>query len=129
MGRLNERITIANKALQTLESILTVQKTAEIQDATIHRFEYSFEAVWKAAAWHLREAHGMEAASLKSAIRLCVQVGTLSEESGKAAMTAANDRNLTVHTYNEELAEEIYGRIPSHTAALRSWVDGMSVEL
>jgi nucleotidyltransferase substrate binding protein (TIGR01987 family) len=32
------------------------------------------------------------------------------------------DRKLTSHTYRESLAQEIYGRIPSHHATMREVV-------
>ncbi|HML34188.1 MAG TPA: hypothetical protein PKC64_15325 [Sporomusa sphaeroides] len=33
----------------------------------------------------------------------------------------ADDRNLTVHTYNEALAVEIYSRLHAYTELLRCW--------
>ncbi|QHS23201.1 hypothetical protein GWK91_09675 [Virgibacillus sp. MSP4-1] len=33
-----------------------------------------------------------------------------------------NDRNLTVHTYNEELAVEIFKQLPDYYELLRKWV-------
>lgn len=34
-----------------------------------------------------------------------------------------DDRNLTVHTYNEPLAEAIYGRLGHLARVLRKWLD------
>jgi len=36
-----------------------------------------------------------------------------------------DDRNLTVHTYNEKLAMEIYGRLRTYQSILRAWLDGL----
>lgn len=38
----------------------------------------------------------------------------------------ADDRNLTSHTYNEELAQQIMSRIPQHTDILTLWLDGIA---
>jgi len=44
MERINERSRIAQKALNSLTEIVSEENPTAIQ-----RFEYSFEAVWKAA--------------------------------------------------------------------------------
>ena len=41
----------------------------------------------------------------------------------------ADDRNLTVHTYNEALANAIFARLPQHAAALEGWVKAMAQRL
>ena len=41
----------------------------------------------------------------------------------------ADDRNLTVHTYNEALANAIFARLPQHAAALEVWLKAMSQRL
>ena len=33
-----------------------------------------------------------------------------------------DDRNLTVHTYNEALAVQLMKRLPDHVAVLRTWL-------
>ena len=47
MGRLNERLGVARKALQTLQELPLAGDVTDIQrDAAIQRFEYTVEAVW-----------------------------------------------------------------------------------
>lgn len=55
MERVKERLLTAGKALRSLAEILKEPRTAIVRDASIQRFEYSFEAVWKAAQLYLRE--------------------------------------------------------------------------
>jgi hypothetical protein len=38
----------------------------------------------------------------------------------------AQDRNLTVHTYNEELADRIYSRLPGYAVLMDHWLEAMS---
>ena len=40
----------------------------------------------------------------------------------EAALKALDDRNLTVHTYNEDLADLIASRIPGHATTLSLWL-------
>ncbi|MCL6594505.1 MAG: nucleotidyltransferase substrate binding protein [Alicyclobacillus sp.] len=81
-----------------------------LRDATVQRFEYTFEAVWKAAKQYLSDMEGIDQASPKGVVRSCREVGVLSPADAELALEMADDRNLTVHTYNEELAEDIYER-------------------
>lgn len=89
------------------------------------RFEYTFEAVWKAAQLFLRELEGADAVSPKGVIRALFQVSVLTESQTRLAMEMVDDRNLTAHTYNENLAEAIYSRIPGYIKLLEEWLDGM----
>ena len=125
MDRLNERLSIARQALRTLLEVLAETKTRIVRDATIQRFEYTFEAVWKAAQEYLRAAEGLDTGSPKSAIRDSFQVGLLGEAQVRTALRMADDRNLTVHTYNEALADAIYSRIEEYAGLMDSWLGAM----
>ena len=50
----------------------------------------------------------------------------LSADDVDAALLMADDRNLTVHTYDEALAEAVFARIRAgHIPLLRRWVEAM----
>jgi nucleotidyltransferase substrate binding protein (TIGR01987 family) len=115
------RVALAQRAVTTLESVLHEPKSELVRDAAIQRFECSFEAVWKATQRYLRDIEGVEAASPAAAIRAAHAIGLLDEPSARLALEMLGDRNLTVHTYNEALAEEIFARLPRYAALLASW--------
>lgn len=125
MVRLKERLSIARKALDTLLEILGQPRTPIVRDASIQRFEYTFEAVWKAAQLYLRAEESLAAGSPKAAIRISQQVGLLSGPQARIALEMADDRNLTVHTYNEDLAERICSRIPLYAELMEGWLSAM----
>jgi len=102
MDRLTERLQVARKALASFREALTSPPTELNRDASIQRFEYTHEAVWKAAQIYLRNRENLELASPMAVIRACFQSGILTEEQSRLAVDMARDRNLTVHTYNEE---------------------------
>jgi len=126
MERLRERLAIARRALKTLEE-LSLEKTVSdvVRDAAIQRFEYTFEAIWKAAQLYLREVEGMQLGSPKSVIRTSLQTGLLSEDQARLALSMADDRNLTAHTYNETLAKGIFSRLPRYVQLIDNWLAGM----
>jgi len=126
MERLRERLAIARRALKTLEE-LSLEKTGSdvVRDAAIQRFEYTFEAIWKAAQLYLREVEGVQLGSPKSVIRTSMQTGLLSEDQARVALGMADDRNLTAHTYNETLAKDIFSRLSRYVQLIDNWLAGM----
>ncbi len=130
MARARERLGVARKALGTLQALPLGEDVSDIvQDAAIQRFEYTFEATWKAAQAYLSEVEGLEAASPRAAIRTSFQVGVLSEGETRRALSMVDDRNLSVHTYNEALAEAIFARLAGHANLLVGWLGNMERSL
>lgn len=128
MDRLTERLHVARRALGTFREALRESKTPMTRDASIQRFEYTFEAVWKAAQLYLRVRENLELASPTAVTRACFQAALLNEEQCRTAMNMVRDRNLTVHTYNEELADQIYSLLPAYAALMDQWLTAMSGE-
>lgn len=74
----------------------------------IKDFELVYEIAWKALKKSL-EQHGHETGSAREAFATAYQLRWLHNESVWIEMI--RDRNLTVHTYNKELAKEMSDRI------------------
>ncbi|WP_198509056.1 nucleotidyltransferase substrate binding protein [Bacillus sp. FJAT-44742] len=53
------------------------------------------------------------------------EVGLLDEEETILALHMVNDRNLTTHTYNVELADELFQKIPGYSRLMRLWWENM----
>jgi len=130
VDRLRQRLSVADRAVATLRELaLRPSPTKVERDAAIQRFEYSFEATWKAAQRFLSLVEGIEAGSPKSAIRACQQARILSVDDTERALVMADDRNLTAHTYNEGLAEAIFARLPVHLATLEVWLKALRAKV
>ena len=130
MARTLERLAVARRALATLESLLAedapaVPDSTIVRDAAIQRFEYTFEAVWKTAQQYLRDVEGLEVASPRSTVRASFQVGVLGKTETKRALAMVDDRNLSVHTCNEALAETIFSRLTGHAEVMAAWLDAL----
>lgn len=98
------------------------------RDAAIQRFEYSFETFWKAARHYLLTAEGLQAGSPKQVMRGLHQVGILSEDETVEALNMVDDRNLTVHTYDEGKALEIFERIRKYSLLMRDVLGRLEVK-
>ena len=129
MDEVKRRAGLAGRAVSSLAAVLRESKTPVVRDAAIQRFEYSFEATWKATQRYLRDREGLDAASPAAAIRSGHAVGLFSEEQARLAFEMLSDRNLTVHTYNEPLAEEIFARLPRYVTLLEGWVKALERKL
>ncbi|EAX48945.1 nucleotidyltransferase substrate binding protein, HI0074 family [Thermosinus carboxydivorans Nor1] len=126
MARIHQRLELAARTLTRLEETLAIEQPTLVErDAAIQRFEFTFEAVWKAAKDYLFTLEGVDVASPKGVIRHCREVGILTDEEAQTALLMADDRNLTVHTYNEPLAVAIHSRLPAYRAILANWLARM----
>jgi nucleotidyltransferase substrate binding protein (TIGR01987 family) len=123
MDRLAQRLTSAEKAFRAFEELMCMNNPdAVIRDATIQRFEFTFEAIWKLAKEALYVQDGIDVGSPKAVIRASREVGMFTEEQAELALLMVDDRNLTVHTYNEGLAVEIFSHLPSYFSLMEIWL-------
>lgn len=86
-----------------------------VRDAAIQRFEFCFELAWKTIQKRSRD-EGLECQSPKACFRLAWQQGWVEDEAGWLGML--EDRNRTSHTYDVELARQVYTRLAAHHALL-----------
>lgn len=116
--RLTLRLADFGRALDRLDEALAVPQDAPLAvDGTVQRFEFTFELAWKAIKDALA-AEGVDERTPRSVLRAAFAIGWLEDEA--AWLDMLEDRNLTSHTYKEELALELYGRLPGHAGALRA---------
>ncbi|MEN1969726.1 HI0074 family nucleotidyltransferase substrate-binding subunit [Lentibacillus sp. N15] len=124
MERLFERIQVANRALNTLAELINIKDLTDIErDAAIQRFEYSFEACWKAGKNYLYDVEGLDIGSPKGVIRSFREVGVFTEEETVLGLKMVDHRNMTVHTYNESLSTEIASVLPQYYQLLQRWIE------
>ena len=105
----DERFKLAldhfEKALVRLHEVLAQLENEFIRDATIQRFEFTFEAAWKAMYRWLR-ARGVDLdEDAYSTIPEAFKRRLITDEKRWGEMRKY--RNLTSHTYNQPLAIEV----------------------
>jgi nucleotidyltransferase substrate binding protein (TIGR01987 family) len=99
------KTTELEKAIHSLENALNQPKNEFTRDASIQRFEYTFELTWKVAKKALEET-GIISLSPRSVIRdLGQQVWIQDIE---LWMHFLDSRNQTSHAYNEKIADQVY---------------------
>lgn len=123
MERLTLKFKDAQEALNTLKSILSQPFSVIIRDATIQRFEYTFEAFWKFIQEHLKEKEVIIANSPKSCFRDILSIGFCSEEDTVQLLEMNDKRNETAHTYKERVAQGIYDKVAGYCSLMHKILD------
>jgi nucleotidyltransferase substrate binding protein (TIGR01987 family) len=114
MERIEKKYLDIDKALKTLEDILKEKYSIIVRDASIQRFEYTFEAFWKYIQEYLKETEGIISNSPKSCFRELFSLGLISEELAIKCLEMTDSRNHTSHTYKEEVSQIIYGKLKQY---------------
>lgn len=107
------------RALATLDEALQADpKNVFVRDATVQRFEYSFELCWKTAKIHLAAQYGETPLSPKESFRLLGKHGELTLEEVEKCLQMVDDRNKTTHTYDEKFISDLYQLIGAYAGLL-----------
>ena len=106
--RLQERITDYLRTVNQLEKAAQQNKDEFIRDAVIQRFEFTHELAWKMLKLRL-EGEYVPVSTPRETWQQALQAGLI--EDGNAWTDMQKMRNLTSHTYNESLADEVYNYI------------------
>ncbi|HCM26020.1 MAG: nucleotidyltransferase [Treponema sp. GWB1_62_6] len=108
--RWKQRLQNLARSADTLESALGIENPDIIQRAgLIQFFEMSFELSWNAMKDYL-EAQGFnDVATPRKAVKKAFEIGLVDD--GSIWLQGLEDRNLTSHTYNEKVAQEVISLI------------------
>ena len=100
-----------SKSITRLAEVLKEPKTVVTRDSAIKRFELTFELAWKSVKKRL-EGTSVACQSPRDCFAEAFRLGLGSDN--PLWLKMIDDRNLSVHTYNEKLADEIYGRLKDY---------------
>ena len=110
--RWKQRFQNFNKALSYLEDALKIDQPDMVQKAgLIQFFEISFELALKVLKDYLEEQGKPELKFPREVIKEAFQAELIGD--GHTWLKALTDRNLTSHTYNEAIADEVVSEIRS----------------
>ncbi len=91
-----------DKAVAALARALALPEDDITRDASIQRFEFCIELAWKVSKRYL----GTDTSAPKQVIREMGQAGLIDDV--VLWLQAIDQRNLSSHTYNEQLAQEVF---------------------
>ncbi len=123
MERLNLKYSDTIRAIKTLKEVLNEPFSVIVRDATIQRFEYTFEALWKFLKEYLKEREGIISNSPKSCFREFFKLDIITEEETVKFLEMTDDRNMTSHTYNEDVSKILYEKMSDHYISMESLME------
>lgn len=91
-----------SKAVHRLDKAARQPKDGFLRDSVILRFKLCIELAWKTS----KRAMGVATAAPKDVVRDMAQSGYIDDVA--IWLQAIDMRNLSSHTYKEELAEQVY---------------------
>jgi nucleotidyltransferase substrate binding protein (TIGR01987 family) len=116
--RFAERQADVRESANRLAEAVTQPESELIRDATIQRFEFTFEVMWKTLKLYL-ERQGYECGGPRSTLKKAFAENLIATpEEADRWLRMLEDRNLTSHAYDEALARQIYGHIVQDYASL-----------
>jgi nucleotidyltransferase substrate binding protein (TIGR01987 family) len=114
--RWKQRFNNYLRALQTLTEAVGLAQTRDLsnleEQGMIQGFEFTHELAWNVLKDYLEEKGFVGIIGSKDATRLAFKNGLIDD--GEAWMDMIKARNLSSHTYNQETAEDISGKILKH---------------
>ena len=111
-----EKLAAFDKALKTFkESLLTHPSQLE-RDGAIQRFEYCYDLAWKTLKHFLEKRGIMDLNSPKSVFLAAHAEKVIDDE--LIWSTIITKRNLSVHTYNQKLADSLFAELPLYYDAM-----------
>lgn len=108
--RWKQRLQNLEKSMDYMSQIVALpERDFVARAALVQFFEMTFELGWKLLKDYLEDQGYRELQSPRATIKLAFEIGLI--ENGQTWMEILADRNLTVHTYDEEKSRQIDGLI------------------
>lgn len=111
-----------SQAIKRLDDSLKQKKTEFMRDSAIKRFELAFDLSWKTIKAFLEEK-GVSCTSPTGCFKEAYRQSLISFDEIWVELTKT--RNKTVHTYDEELAEEVYSKLPEALSVFQKLAKGI----
>lgn len=122
MSALAPTLAAYRNALERFRQALAEPHTTLVRDATIKRFEFTFELAWKTIQRYLR-SQGIVCNSPKDCLRQAFVFQWIRDNPHWLRMI--EDRNMTVHTYDEETATRIYKNLADYLPLFEELAAGL----
>jgi len=112
------------KALAQFSKALAEPESAIVRDASIQRFEFTYELLWKTVKSFLEDFHGVRAVSPRQVFKEAFAIDIIDNEDIFLAMLES--RNALAHTYSEKQARDICEKCPQYLTAMEQTFSHLS---
>jgi nucleotidyltransferase substrate binding protein (TIGR01987 family) len=111
-----DKLATFDQALKTFKESLLDKPSQLERDGAIQRFEYCYDLAWKTLKQYLERRGLVDLNSPKSVFTAAYTEKIIEDES--IWSTIIIKRNLSVHTYNQKLADSLFSELPQYYDAM-----------
>jgi len=104
------------KSIKRLDEVLKLKETKIIRDSAIKRFELCFDLAWKSSKAYAK-SKGVECYSPKDCFKEAFQLKLIDYD--EQWLNMVDDRNLTIHLYEEKQADKVYSKLLGYLKMFR----------
>ncbi len=98
--KLEKSLALLKKAIDRFTEALNEPESPIVMDATIQRFEFTYELLWKTLKTYLEDIHGVRTVSPRQVFKEAYALSLIEAE--EIFLEMIKSRNLLSHTYNEK---------------------------
>lgn len=120
-------IDLYYEAKDDLKIDVTVREA--FRDSVIKRFELSYDLLWKYLREYIGVVQGTYADSPRKVFDLCFQYGVTQADEEFLLFGMIKSRNLTTHTYDVNLANEMAEKVSEYYQVMREIIMRTSPDL
>lgn len=116
-------MTPLRKSIKTLEDILSRPKSVIVRDATVQRFEYTYEMAQKLMVRYLEQKFSskeIDGLNRKEILRYAFENGLI--KNVEAWFKYHKARNYTSHAYDEKVANRVYATAKKFLPHVKSFL-------
>lgn len=99
----------------------------ERRDSLIKRFELTYDLLWKYLREYMIITQGITADSPRKVFQQCLSLGLTNDKETSELIDLIEDRNLTTHVYDVELANQVAEDIQRHHAVIDKIIKKVSM--
>ncbi|HWZ34599.1 MAG TPA: HI0074 family nucleotidyltransferase substrate-binding subunit [Mucilaginibacter sp.] len=111
-----DKLATFEQALKTFKESLLESPSQLERDGAIQRFEYCYDLAWKTLKHYLQRRGLTDLNSPKSVFTAAHAEKVIDDEMIWSTVIAK--RNLSVHTYNQKLADSLFAELPQYYEAM-----------
>ena len=126
LEEIKNQVKDLTNALQRLTEALDAEKTDLNRDASIQRFEFCFEIIWKTLK-NINASLGRPCASPRDCLRIAAQTNLL--DNPETWFKYLEARNLASHTYDEAQAEKVYEKAKEFLPEAQKVLEAVRIKL
>lgn len=124
MDKQIEQLKQFDRAVSRLEEVLQIPPTSIIKNSAIQRFEFCMDLTWKTLKTILEQEHGVIVKSPKETFKMAYQNKLIDYD--QKWIDFVDLRNNTVHTYNEELANQTFTQLPAFLTLVKTLLNSLN---